>query len=91
MCCDPHRAQAVMCSPTPTLPPPFTCVCRYVRIFQIILMAFVVATCYINVGKSTLDDGECSHSRRQVGAASWRAALGWPCLAGLATLQLLSS
>ncbi len=31
------------------------------RIFQIILMAFVVATCYINVGKSTLDDGECLH------------------------------
>lgn len=28
------------------------------RIFQICLMAFVVATCYLNVGKDTLDDGE---------------------------------
>jgi hypothetical protein len=30
----------------------------YVRVFQVVLMAFVTATCYINVGKSTLDDGE---------------------------------
>ena len=30
----------------------------YVRVFQICLMGFVVATCYINVGKNTLDDGE---------------------------------
>ena len=30
---------------------------RYVRIFQICLMSFVVATCYLNVGKQTLDDG----------------------------------
>ncbi|PSC69376.1 ATP-binding cassette transporter isoform B [Micractinium conductrix] len=29
----------------------------YVRIFQVCLMAFVVATCYLNVGKDTLDNG----------------------------------
>ena len=34
----------------------------YVRIFQICLMGFVVATCYINVGKETLDDGECARA-----------------------------
>lgn len=35
----------------------------YVRVFQILLMAFVVATCYMNVGKDTLDDGEARWAR----------------------------
>lgn len=32
---------------------------RYVRIFQVCLMAFVVATCYLNIEKDTLDNGGC--------------------------------
>lgn len=27
------------------------------RVFQVLLMAFVVATCYLNVGKASLDAG----------------------------------
>lgn len=60
-CVQPGLCAWPACSPAPfSYCPCFSNPCRYVRIFQVCLMAFVVATCYLNVGKDTLDDGGCS-------------------------------
>lgn len=61
-------------SPAPHFLASLSPLARYVRIFQILLMSFVVATCYINVGKKTLDDGGSALGwvvRR------WRLRGGW--------------
>lgn len=47
----------------------------YVRVFQVLLMAFVVATTYINVGKTSLDDGERAAATPAFALLSLRQAL----------------
>ena len=66
--CCPRAASPPALTLTPPCVPPLPPACsRYVRIFQVCLMAFVVATCYLNVGKDTLDNG----------ASGWRWLLAY--------------